>query len=311
MDDDGLSNRETTPLLKPVQNRSSSGSNGNEQRRPIIAVAPVNADEQPVPLAPSTMGAVGGIPTISCRICRSVIGLEGKLGNHVVKCPTCNEATPIRQAPEGKRYVRCPCGCLLVCKQTASRISCPRDHCRRVLNLATVTTPTNQDNSNLDQSTQQLYGATPSEGQLVVNHLQCPSCFLSFLLQTESVIYSIFKFSNFKFKFLLQTTPFAKCPHCSSTAVLNQSYVRRRFIAMGLLSLIFLCGAVSTMVLTWEFTIHEHHYGIIGAWAALLLLCLVFAFVAAYYSLMKVAKVMTSATSSFGPRGSNQRYAYA
>lgn len=43
---------------------------------------------------------------------------------------------PIRSAPPGKKYIRCTCRCLLICKATAQRVSCPRSDCGRVLYLA-------------------------------------------------------------------------------------------------------------------------------------------------------------------------------
>lgn len=33
---------------------------------------------------------------------------------------------PIKNPPTGKKYVRCPCNCLLICKDTSRRIGCPR-----------------------------------------------------------------------------------------------------------------------------------------------------------------------------------------
>jgi hypothetical protein len=45
-------------------------------------------------------------PTVPCRVCDSEISIEGKNNSHVVRCTECNEVTPIRAAPPGKKYVR-------------------------------------------------------------------------------------------------------------------------------------------------------------------------------------------------------------
>lgn len=43
-----------------------------------------------------------------------------------LSCFLCVAFQPIKNPPTGKKYVRCPCNCLLICKDTSRRIGCPR-----------------------------------------------------------------------------------------------------------------------------------------------------------------------------------------
>uniref|UniRef100_A0A5F9D8W7 Phosphatidylinositol-4,5-bisphosphate 4-phosphatase n=1 Tax=Oryctolagus cuniculus TaxID=9986 RepID=A0A5F9D8W7_RABIT len=68
----------------------------------------------------------------------SLINLDGKLHQPVTKGMVCNEATPIKNPPSGKKYVRCPCNCLLICKDTSRRTGCPRPSCRHIITLGPI-----------------------------------------------------------------------------------------------------------------------------------------------------------------------------
>uniref|UniRef100_A0A8C4WT77 Phosphatidylinositol-4,5-bisphosphate 4-phosphatase n=1 Tax=Gopherus evgoodei TaxID=1825980 RepID=A0A8C4WT77_9SAUR len=74
--------------------------------------------EDPPPYSPMASPDSGSAPMITCRVCQSLINVEGKMHQHVVKCSVCNEATvTIKNAPQGKKYC-----------EDVPRIACPRPY---------------------------------------------------------------------------------------------------------------------------------------------------------------------------------------
>lgn len=65
--------------------------------RAVVGVVLPTA-ELPPPYTAIASPDAGGVPVINCRVCQSLINLDGKLHQHVVKCTVCNEAT-VRPPP--------------------------------------------------------------------------------------------------------------------------------------------------------------------------------------------------------------------
>ncbi|XP_064398513.1 type 1 phosphatidylinositol 4,5-bisphosphate 4-phosphatase-like [Halichondria panicea] len=138
-----------------------------DETKPLLTgpspVAPIEQPppyEEPVAPVPYNVGLNSGVPQVGgavqpppysvggssggqtmfvqCRVCQHVIHVGSGSQTRVVKCGNCREATPIAPPPNGKKYVRCPCNCLLTCSNTASRVVCPRENCKRTIGVGTI-----------------------------------------------------------------------------------------------------------------------------------------------------------------------------
>lgn len=204
---------ESAPLLGSSNGESSNGRTF-PVNDPVATGVPVpppgglvvaSVDEVP---PPSYTTVSGGTPVVTCRVCQALIDISGKREQHVVKCTSCGEATPIRNAPPGRKYVRCPCNCLLICKNTSVRIACPRQNCRRVISLAPSGPPQN-----------------PVPNVPGMCRVVCAHCHDNFLFNTL-------------------TNALARCPHCRKVSSVGGDYSRNRGILFSVLGLLMMVIAI-------------------------------------------------------------------
>ncbi|CAI9651045.1 Phosphatidylinositol-4,5-bisphosphate 4-phosphatase [Caenorhabditis elegans] len=203
--EDHLRNQENQPLLDEGIGMYSEDLDRNDEPEYITEYGDGTESAQ---RAQRPNGA-----TVLCRVCDVAVSLEGRNQQHVVKCHSCDEATPIRPAPPGKKYVRCPCNCLLICKASSTRIACPRNNCRRVITLAGQRDP-----------------GTAIRAPTGSCRVKCNHCNEIFLFNTL-------------------TNALANCPHCKKYSTVG-SFARRRALLFFILAATVAVLAVILTMLT-------------------------------------------------------------
>jgi len=250
---------EAIPTITPSASSSStfspvSNSNGQFGQPYMVSVEPIGPDELPPPYSPVN----GGVPMVACRVCGSMVDITGKRDQHVVKCDNCNEATPIKNAPTGKKYVRCPCHCLLVCKASALRIACPRPQCKRIINLTQNSMSSNMTNHTM----------TPIPGMCRVICSHCQDSFLFNTLQNK----------------------LARCPHCRRLSSVGHEFARTRGLVFIVMTVVFIAIALAVIFGTKQ-TIQNGSSGLIALDVILALIVLLLLMRAVYYLTIKVSTI--------------------
>ncbi|XP_074605584.1 type I phosphatidylinositol 4,5-bisphosphate 4-phosphatase-B isoform X2 [Brevipalpus obovatus] len=206
---------------------------------------------------------------VDCKVCSSRVDITEKHEQHVVKCEQCGEATPIRSAPQGKKYVRCPCNCLLICNAAAQRIACPRKNCTRIISLSSD--PRNKLRASLDNDGGGERDAFQSSAApLGMRRVTCGHCY-------EYFLFNIFSGSA------------ALCPHCRKVSSVGLSYARHKGLTYVIIAIVFFGIALAVTLTTMNYV--SSYKGLIVLYVGLFVITLAIINRACFYLRMKVSTI--------------------
>lgn len=226
----------------------------------------MRGDRPPPYTSVATTSATGN--EVACSVCNSRIDISNKKEQHVVKCENCNEATPIREAPNEKKYVRCPCNCLLICKVTALRIACPRQNCKRVINL----TETNDAGRDRRRGPNPLPVSTPGMCRVTCGH-----CDDSFLFNTLS-------------------NQLARCPFCRKLSTVGPEFARTRGTVFMIVFFIFLAIGLGIVFGTKSYL--SQYGGLYALYVGIFVVDAIFVIRSIYYLTMKISYIEMNPSSA-------------
>lgn len=262
------------------------------EQRPLLGAAGTDSsdDQSMVSIAPiqnftPPVNNDDGTITKACSICQSLIDLTHKADQPVVKCPTCNENTPIREPPPGKKYVRCSCRCLLICRSNSPKVQCPRDNCKRIIKLL----PEGPGNGPRRGSTRGSGGGAARSANVSYNQQQA----YGQALNLPGMVRIICAHCDDTFLFNATGNAITKCTHCRRVSSVGGSYKKKKSAAYAISSLVATVIAILVVMATSS----GAGSGTYFTYFILFFIGVCLALRALHYYKMKVSYVMVSDSS--------------